>query len=90
MRRCETVAIGIERAISGIGVSHILDRLALGRGLPGIIRSGNGKAFCSKDMVKWVPARRRVETDRASGKPNRNGPTCGVCGLPLRRVTTAH
>ena len=50
----EAVAIEVERAISGMGVSRVLDRLALSRGRPGIIRSDNGKEFCGKDMVKWA------------------------------------
>ena len=34
----ESVAIEVERAISGHGVSRVLDRLALSRGLPKVIR----------------------------------------------------
>lgn len=44
----ESVAIEVERAISGHGVSRVLDRLALGRGLPKVIRTDNGKEFCAK------------------------------------------
>ena len=68
----EAVAIEVERAISGMGVSRVLDRLALSRGRPGIIRSDNGKEFCGKDMVKWAHehgvALRLIEP----GKPNQN------------------
>lgn len=42
----ESVAIEIERAISGHGVTRVLDRLALTRGLPKVIRTDNGKEFC--------------------------------------------
>lgn len=38
----EAVAIEIERAISGIGVTRVMDRLAIARGLPKVIRSDNG------------------------------------------------
>ena len=36
----EAVAIEIERAISGIGVTRVMDRLAATRGLPRVIRKG--------------------------------------------------
>lgn len=68
----EPVAIEVERAISGQGVSRVLDRLALGRGLPTVIRSDNGKEFCGKAMVTWAHDRgvqlRLIEP----GKPNQN------------------
>jgi hypothetical protein len=49
----EAVAIEIERAISGIGVTRVMDRLAVTRGLPKIIRSDDGKEFCGKAMIAW-------------------------------------
>jgi transposase InsO family protein len=68
----EAVAIQIERAISGIGVTRVMDRLAVTRGLPKIIRSDNGKEFCGKAMVAWAHDRgvqlRLIEP----GKPNQN------------------
>lgn len=68
----EAVVIEVERAISGTGVTRVLDRLALGRGLPTIIRSDNGKEFCGKAMVSWAHERgvqlRLIEP----GKPNQN------------------
>ena len=68
----EAVAIEIERAISGIGVTRVMDRLAATRGLPKIIRSDNGKEFCGKAMVAWAHERgvqlRLIEP----GKPNQN------------------
>lgn len=68
----ESVAIEVERAISGKGVARVLDRLALSRGLPAIIRSDNGKEFCGSEMVKW--AGRTGVTLRLiePGKPNQN------------------
>ncbi|WP_285406509.1 integrase core domain-containing protein, partial [Luteibacter sp. ME-Dv--P-043b] len=66
----EAVAIEIERAISSIGVTRVMDRLAVTRGLPKIIRSDNGKEFCGKAMVAWARERgvqlRLIEP----GKPN--------------------
>ncbi|QNH26060.1 IS3 family transposase [Xanthomonas theicola] len=68
----EAVAIGIERAISGIGVTRVMDRLAVTRGLPRVIRSDNEKEFCGKAMVAWAHERgvqlRLIEP----GKPNQN------------------
>lgn len=68
----ESVVIEVERAISGAGVTRVMDRLALTRGLPKIIRSDNGKEFCGKAMVVWAHERgvqlRLIEP----GKPNQN------------------
>ena len=68
----ESVAIEVERAISGHGVSRVLDRLALSRGLPKVIRTDNGKELCGKAMVAWAHEHgvqlRLIEP----GKPNQN------------------
>lgn len=68
----EAVAIEVERSISGIGVTQVLDRLALARGLPQVIRTDNGKEFCGKAMLQWAHERgvnlRLIEP----GKPNQN------------------
>ena len=53
----EAVAIDVARAISGMDVTRVLDRLARSRGLPKRIRSDSGKAFCGKAMVAWALAR---------------------------------
>lgn len=52
----EAVAIQVERSISGIAVTRVLDRLAIERGLPQVIRTDNGKEFCGKDMLR-IPAK---------------------------------
>lgn len=68
----EAVAIEVERAISGHMLTRVLDRLALSRGLPSVIRTDNGKEFCGRAMVTWAHARgvqlRLIEP----GKPNQN------------------
>ena len=68
----EAVAIEVERAISGLMLTRVLDRLALSRGLPKVIRTDNGKEFCGKAMVTWAHQRgvdlRLIEP----GKPNQN------------------
>ena len=68
----EAVVIEVERAISGLGVTRVMDRLSLSRGLPKVIRSDNGKEFCGKAMLTWAHERgvqlRLIEP----GKPNQN------------------
>jgi len=68
----EAVAIEVERAISGQMLTRVLDRLALSRGLPRVIRTDNGKEFCGKAMIEWAHVRgldlRLIEP----GKPNQN------------------
>ena len=68
----EAVAIETERAISGHGVIRVLERLALSRGLPKIIRTDNGKEFCGKAMVTWAHERGVVLRLIEPGKPNQN------------------
>ncbi|MBN5170880.1 IS3 family transposase [Stenotrophomonas maltophilia] len=68
----EAVAIEVERAISGLGVTRMLDRLALARGLPQVIRTDNGKEFCGKAMVVWAHQRGVQLRLIQPGKPNQN------------------
>nr|WP_229721071.1 IS3 family transposase [Dyella nitratireducens] len=68
----EAVVIEVERAISGIGVTRVLDRLALTHGLPKVIRSDNGKEFCGKAMVAWAHERSLQLRLIEPGKPNQN------------------
>ncbi|EKZ1929418.1 IS3 family transposase [Stenotrophomonas maltophilia] len=68
----EAVAIEVERAISGQGVSRVLDRLAMQRGLPRVIRTDNGKEFCGKAMVAWAHEKEVALRLIEPGKPNQN------------------
>lgn len=68
----EAVAIEVERAMSGTGVTRVLDRLALSRGLPQVIRSDNGKEFCGKAMLEWAHKRGVALRLIEPGKPNQN------------------
>lgn len=63
----EAVTIEVERAISGLGVTRVLDRLALSRGLPQVIRTDNGKA-----MVIWAHQQGVQLRLIQPGKPNQN------------------
>lgn len=68
----ESVVIEVERAISGVGVTRVLERLALSRGLPKVIRTDNGKEFCGKAMVAWAHERGLQLRLIEPGKPNQN------------------
>lgn len=68
----ESVAIEVERAISGHGVVRVMERLALSRGLPQVIRTDNGKEFCGKAMVTWAYQRGVQLRLIQPGKPNQN------------------
>jgi len=68
----ESVVIEVERAIAGNGVTRVLDRLALTRGLPKIIRTDNGKEFCGKAMLDWAHERGVALRLIEPGKPNQN------------------
>lgn len=68
----EAVAIVPERAIGGISLTRILDRLGTGRGLPKAIRTDNGKEFCGKAMLTWAHERGVKLFLIEPGKPNQN------------------
>ena len=68
----ESVAIEVERAISGHGVVRVMERLALSRGLPRIIRTDNGKEFCGKAMLEWAHRKGVLLRLIEPGKPNQN------------------
>ena len=68
----ESVTIVPERAIGGVMLTRILDRLALTRGLPQAIRTNNGKEFRGRAMLAWAhePGIRLFLIQ--PGKPNQN------------------
>ena len=68
----ESVDIVPERAIGGLTVTRILDRLALTRGLPRVIRTDNGKEFCGHAMLTWAHANNVNLRLIEPGKPNQN------------------
>ena len=45
----EAVMVVPSRALGGLPVTRILDRLALERGLPGVLRTDNGKTCCAAE-----------------------------------------
>ena len=68
----ESVDIVPERAIGGLTVTRILDRLSVTRGLPKIIRTDNGKEFCGHAMLNWAHTQNVTLRLIEPGKPNQN------------------
>lgn len=68
----EAVATVPERAIGGLAVTRILDRLATTRGLPHIIRTDNGREFCGHAMLTWAHTHNVTLRLIEPGKPNQN------------------
>jgi putative transposase len=68
----EAVAIVPARALGGLPVTRILDRLALERGLPQILRTDNGLEFCGRAMLTWAHDRGVALRLITPGKPTQN------------------
>ncbi|VVE32816.1 IS3 family transposase [Pandoraea anhela] len=68
----EAVAIVPERAIGGLALTRILDRVALHRGFPQAIRTDNGREFCGRAMLSWAHERSVELFLIEPGKPNQN------------------
>jgi putative transposase len=68
----EAVAIVPARALGGLPVTRVFDRLAVERGLPRILRTDNGKEFCGRAMLTWAYERGLTLRLIEPGKPNQN------------------
>jgi len=68
----ESVAIVPERAIGGLAVTRILDRLSGSRGLSRVIRTDNGREFCGRAMLTWAHQHAVSLRLIEPGKPNQN------------------
>jgi transposase InsO family protein len=68
----EAVATVPARSIGGLGVTRVLDRLALERGLPAVLRTDNGLEFCGRTMLTWAHERGVTLRLIEPGKPNQN------------------
>jgi len=68
----EAVAATPARALGGLAVTRILDRLAIERGLPTILRTDNGPEFCIRAMLTWAYDRGVTLHLIEPGKPNQN------------------
>lgn len=68
----EAVAIIPARALGGLAVTRVLDRLAATRGLPRVLRTDNGLEFCGRAMLTWAHERRVTLRLIEPGKPTQN------------------
>lgn len=68
----EAVAVVPARALGGLTVTRVLDRLALDRGLPQVLRTDNGLEFCGRAMLTWAHARGVTLRLIEPGKPQQN------------------
>jgi putative transposase len=68
----EAVAVVPARALGGLPVTRILDRLAIERGLPKVLRTDNGLEFCGRAMLTWAHHRGVTLRLIEPGKPNQN------------------
>jgi len=68
----EAVAVVPERAMGGNALTRVLDRLRVERGLPRVIRTDNGKEFCSRAMLTWAHQHQISLLLIEPGKPNQN------------------
>ena len=68
----EAVAVVPARALGGLPVTRILDRVAIERGLPKVLRTDNGLEFCGRAMLTWAHDRGVTLRLIEPGKPNQN------------------
>jgi putative transposase len=68
----ESVATVPERAMGGLTLTRVLDRLSVTRGLPRVIRTDNGKEFCGRAMLTWAHVHHVTLRLIEPGKPNQN------------------
>jgi transposase InsO family protein len=68
----ESVAVIPDHSMGGLQLTRHLDQLAMGRGLPKIIRSDNGPEFVGKAMLNWAHDRNVNLRQIDPGKPNQN------------------
>jgi putative transposase len=68
----EAVAIVPARALGGLPVTRALDRLAIVRGLPQVLRTDNALEFCGRVMLTWAHERGLTLRLIEPGKPNQN------------------
>jgi putative transposase len=82
----EAVAVVPARALGGLPVTRVLDRLAITRGLPQVLRPDNGSAFCGGAMLTWAHARGVTLRLIEPGKPTQNAYIDSFNGPFPRRV----
>ena len=68
----EAVATVPGRSLGGPAVARVLDRLAIERGLPTVLRTDNALEFCGRAMLTWAHERGVTLRLIEPGKPNQN------------------
>jgi putative transposase len=68
----EAVATVPVRSMSGLGVTRVLDRVAVERSLPAMLRTDNALEFCGRTMLTWAHERGVTLRFIEPGKPNQN------------------
>jgi transposase InsO family protein len=68
----EAVAVVPARALGGLPVTRIFDRLAIERGLPQVLRTDNALEFCGRAMMTWAHERGLALRLIEPGKPTQN------------------
>lgn len=68
----EAVATVPSRALGGLAVTRVLDRLAMERGLPTVLRTDNGVEFCGRTRLTWAHERGVTLRLIEPGTPNQN------------------
>ena len=68
----EAVATVPGRSLGGPAVTRVLDRLAVERGLPAVLRTDNALEFCGRVLLTWAHARGVTLRLIEPGKPNQN------------------
>ena len=68
----EAVATVPGRSLGGLAVTRVLDRLAIERGLPTVLRTDNALEFCGRTMLTWAHERGVTLRLIEPGKPNQN------------------
>jgi transposase InsO family protein len=68
----EAVAVVPEHNISGRQLVRILEQICKHRGYPKVVRTDNGKEFCSRAMLTWAHEKNVSLRLIEPGKPNQN------------------
>jgi putative transposase len=68
----ECVEIGVDYGIGGVYVTRLLDRAALFRGYPNMIRTDNGPEFTSRAFMAWAQTHGITHHLIQPGKPTQN------------------
>jgi putative transposase len=69
----ECLALHVDRAVTGVDVRRVLERVIGRRGAPRRIRSDNGSEFIGEALRCWLPSKGTEPIPVAAGSPWENG-----------------